>query len=414
MKIPIRESVVQLRLLSPFNMDRVAAVANVVAILSITLRRPTLYMKTTTILIASLYASVSLLAGGTQVDFNSIPKTGTLLIYAHLDDDLIWMLPWWNKTEKFIGGITPATPGYKSLIHEQQLLLNSRETGINYESNWITPFQDITDNEYTEYYGKNNPAYKYLETNHVISLWNDADLVTTRKEIDKVKIKLESYIADPNTQRIITHNNWGEYGHQHHRALNAAIRELAVKHKKDVWMLGCDNGYFVDVTVPDGINYTTTDFNDELLYTGIRDIYKAFNAWTWLELVPSGRHDFIQIVDAGIDKTELLEIKPSIDIINNALKVKLNPGINTGVLADWWVLCNTNGNWYCLTPTGWSDSVFTPVYQGALNYLPETEIFSISNMLVGDYTFYFAVDFIADGIVTEDNMVVTSVNVVVR
>ena len=67
-------------------------------------------------------------------------------------------------------------------------------------------------------------------------------IILVRKEINRIKSKLEQYIASPDVSRIITHNNWGEYGHQHHKAVNVAVRELAVKYRKDVWMLGCDNG----------------------------------------------------------------------------------------------------------------------------------------------------------------------------
>ncbi len=66
---------------------------------------------------------------------------------------------------------------------------------------------------------------------------------------------------------MITHNNWGEYGHQQHRAINKAVRELAVKYRKDVWMLGCDNGDFEDVDVPNGITYTMGSFDDpDIIY----------------------------------------------------------------------------------------------------------------------------------------------------
>ena len=78
----------------------------------------------------------------------------------------------------------------------------------------------------------------------------------SRYEINKLKAKLEQYFADPSMRRVITHNNSGEYGHRHHMGVNKAVRELAVKYRKDVWMLGCNNGDFRDVYVPDNIVYT--------------------------------------------------------------------------------------------------------------------------------------------------------------
>lgn len=100
----------------------------------------------------SLIGYITLNAQGTQVDFSIIPKSGTILIYAHMDDDLIWMLPFWKITEKFIGGAMPATPSYETIVGEQQDFLDNNSYNIGYESNWFTPWDPITDREYTEYY----------------------------------------------------------------------------------------------------------------------------------------------------------------------------------------------------------------------------------------------------------------------
>ena len=112
-------------------------------------------------------------------------------------------------------------------------------------------------------------------------------------------------------RRVITHNNWGEYGHQHHRGLNLAVRELAVKYRRDVWMLGCDNGEFVDVYVPNGITWAYGSFDTPDLYTGIRTIYENNGRWTWYtDRIPSGDHKFIKIVDGGSDKSNILRGDP--------------------------------------------------------------------------------------------------------
>ena len=183
-------------------------------------------------------------AQGTRVDFSTIPKSGTILIYSHLDDDLIWMLPFWSITEKFIGGAMPTAPRYNTIIHQQQAFLDNNGYDIDYESNWFTPWDPITDSEYTEYYWANDPSYHYLSSDHLEYRSHLNRVQMPAKEINKVKAKLEQFFADPAMKRVITHNNWGEYGHAHHQAVNQAARELAVKYRKDVWMLGCDNGVF--------------------------------------------------------------------------------------------------------------------------------------------------------------------------
>jgi len=251
------------------------------------------------------------------VDFNTIQKSGTVLINAHMDDDLIWMLPFWDISEKFILGAMPRTPVYEAIVHGQQGLIDGLGYNIDYEANWITPWGGITAEEYHEYYDLGNLNYSYLANDHLIAFWNlTQDTETDRKEINRIKSKLEQYIASPDLSRIITHNNWGEYGNQHHKALNKAVRELAVKYRKDVWMLGCDNGTFIDVDVPDGIKYTLASFDDPALYTGIRSIYYNYEwHWTWDDyLIPSGNHKFIKIVEAGIDKSDILPPVQEVDV----------------------------------------------------------------------------------------------------
>ena len=266
--------------------------------------------KSLLILILLMSGLISAFAQGTQVDFSTIPKSGTILIYTHMDDDLIWMLPFWSKAEKFINGVMPSTPSYSTIISEQQIFMNNNGYDIEYESNWINPWGTITQQEYAGYYWHNESEFQYLENDHILTSWNDYDTQLARREINRIKSKIEQFIAIPDVSRIITHNNWGEYGHQQHVALNKAVRELAVKYRKDVWMLGCtiSSGNFNDITVPESITYTLSNFSNQSLFTGIRSIYLNNNCWTWYEdIVPSGDHKFIKIVEEGNDKSYILD-----------------------------------------------------------------------------------------------------------
>ncbi len=236
------------------------------------------------------------------VEFNSIPKSGTTMIYAHMDDDLIWMLPFWSITEKFINGAMPSTPTFGTIINEQQAFLNNNGYNINYESNWITPWGTITQDEYSDYYWGNYSSLSYLADDHLISLWDNSDIQLVRKEINRIKAKIEQYIGAADVSRIITHNNWGEYGHQHHKALNVAVRELGVKYKKDVWI----SDFYLYDDIPSEITYTSGNYNTPELYTGIKSIYKKYGCWTWNEDVTSGEHEYIKIVDEGVDKSDIL------------------------------------------------------------------------------------------------------------
>ena len=168
------------------------------------LRKLTLVFLTSIIFIT--YAN----AQGIYVDFNTIPQTGTVLVYSHQDDDLIWMLPWWNITDKFIEGAMPPTPMFYNTIHDQQSYLDNNGYNIDYESNWITPWAPITDLEYIEYYWNNAPGYEYLALDHLEERLADDETPLSRTELNKMKAKLEQFIASPDVSRIITHDNWGE------------------------------------------------------------------------------------------------------------------------------------------------------------------------------------------------------------
>jgi hypothetical protein len=246
----------------------------------------------------------------TLVDFNTIPEEGTIMIFAHQDDDFIWMLPFWDKCEKFICGAYPATYVFESCIQNQQNFLNNNGYGIDYEANWKHPWETITHQEFTGFYWYGDTiTNNYLVHDHLRPFWDENDNNKKDVEINKIKAKIEPYIADPSTQRIITHNNWGEYGNGHHVILNKAVRELAVKYKKDVWMLGCYiiNGIYINYPFTGkAITYTEGDF-DATLYTGLRANYLLYNVWTWnTTVVPSGLYPFFKIVDAGIDKSDIL------------------------------------------------------------------------------------------------------------
>jgi hypothetical protein len=260
------------------------------------------------IIIGAFLISIGLsLNAQTFVDIGTIPKDGTILVNSHMDDDVIWMAPFWNITERFIIGAMPTTPDYNSLIHEQQVYLDANYPSIQYESNWEHPWGTITDSEYINYYWNLYGArqdYIYLSNEYLLcGPLSDAEIYN---EMIRIKAKLEQFIARDDVDRIITHNNWGEYGHEHHRALNKAVRDLAVKYHKDVWMLyaGINIDYSLnDFSVPAEMTYTSGTF-DPILYGAIRNIYDRYGKWTFsYTYTPNDAHPYSKIVDGGVDMT---------------------------------------------------------------------------------------------------------------
>lgn len=351
-------------------------------------------------------------------------------MFGHQDDDAIWMWPWWTKAEKFYLSMMPSTPSYNRLVNDIQNCLNTKGYKVDYAGNWISIWPEMTDDEY-----RNWPSNTNVYDSHILCSWDDNETETTRHEIIKVIIKLEPYIADQAVKRIVTHNNWGEYGHQHHRVLNKAIRYLAVKYKKDVWILGCDNGHFMDIKIPQQVEYTLCTFDKQDIFGGIRDIYKSYFAWTWCDSFPGGKHPFIKIVEGGVDRSYLLT-GANIDMSFVLPAIKANGSTNNITISkteklsiaielqnhdssipylngDWWVLVCANGNWFYLDDVGgWSqDDAWAPAFQGVLTNCGLTEVLNINGLATGFYTFYFVVDCYMDRVLNQNMMSFDSINV---
>ncbi|OQX03389.1 MAG: hypothetical protein BWK80_55785, partial [Desulfobacteraceae bacterium IS3] len=100
------------------------------------------------------------------------------------------------------------------------------------------------------------------------------------------------------------------------------------------------------------------------------------------------------------------------------ISLKLSPGEKKGADADWWLVCYVSGKWYYYKPDGKlteiSDiSSIAPAYQGKLFEVPATDIVSIPQLPVGNYTLIFGVDLNMNGKVDKDSLVVKTVNIAV-
>ena len=130
----------------------------------------------------------------------------------------------------------------------------------------------------------------------------------------------------------MTHNNWGEYGHQQHRLVNQAVRELAVEYKLDVYALGvqvhwpiyAESEGYEDVADRTGLPQPIQGFFDPETFYRIRQQYinrRSYGStpeitqklqhwsstlWTWSSkplAFPARWHPFIKLVQAGEDLT---------------------------------------------------------------------------------------------------------------
>lgn len=238
-----------------------------------------------------------------QVSVDAFRDGRTLVVFAHQDDDLLWMLPFWPVAAKFVLAGYPASQVFQRLVQ-------SFPRELNYADRWTPAWGTIDDDIYAE-------------------IFTDRCKRAPIVNLQTVKAHLRPYFT-PDIRRVVTHNNWGEYGHAQHRVVNVAVRQLAVELGLDVWALGtrvgiagADQSDYVDVAKTTGLPTIKAYFDADLFRT-VRSKYLEFapaastpeltnkfrqwspTLWTWSsaqEALPMGWRPFIQLVNHGVDLT---------------------------------------------------------------------------------------------------------------
>ncbi len=242
-------------------------------------------------LVSALMLSLLLLNGRNRKD-TLFEDDATLLIFAHQDDDLLWMQPFLDTAKCLLLSVSPPAPAHASVVAQHP---------ESYRNRWQSLFPPTTtDQEWIDGFGFRDRCARDQEWNY-----------------DKIATAVDAWVAKSEFTRIVTHNNWGEYGHIHHRWLNKAVREAAVRHKKDVWILYTmvlfhDNSA-VYLDLGDwGLASMRTKFSPDIFFK-LRGIYQktkfdanpsGIDTWTWFDgqdQYPHGERTYIKIVDQGID-----------------------------------------------------------------------------------------------------------------
>lgn len=229
----------------------------------------------------------------------------TVLVFAHQDDDLLWMLPFWPQAQQFLLSAYPALPQFQELIQ-------AFPPELHYSQRW-QPIWDIHDAEI------------------FAAIFTDKCLRAKIVYLESLKERLRPYLQT-GVKRVVTHNNWGEYGHVQHRLVNQAVRELAVEYAFDVYALGVqvqlqnynELASYENVAERTGLPQPIWGFFDTALFQRIRQEYLnrrpygrtpetthklqrwSSTLWTWSPkplAFPSGWRPFIKLVHAGEDLT---------------------------------------------------------------------------------------------------------------
>ncbi|MGH9384352.1 MAG: hypothetical protein ACRD2N_08725 [Vicinamibacterales bacterium] len=242
-------------------------------------------------------------AGGGQPSVAELSDGRTLVVFAHQDDDLLWMLPFWPVADTFLLAAYPAAPMFEELV-------KSFPPRLKYRARWKAIWNSVDNDIWAEVF---------------TDRCKRAPIIT----LATVKAHLRPFLAPP-IRRVVTHNNWGEYGHAQHRLVNIAVRQLAVEAGLDVWSLATrmppearEQPQYVNVAVQLGLP-TIEGFFDPNLFRELRAVYLAHipeastpeltakfrswwpTLWTWSdqpEAFPMGWRPFVKLVEMGVDLT---------------------------------------------------------------------------------------------------------------
>ena len=247
----------------------------------------------------------------------------TLVVFAHQDDDLLWMLPFWSVADRFLLAAYPAAPIFEEMV-------KSFPSRLKYHARWTPIWSSVDDDIWAE-------------------VFTDRCKRAPIVSLATVKSHLRPFLG-PTIRRIVTHNNWGEYGHAQHRLVNVAVRQLAVEMGLDVWSLGAsmprearEQSQYVNVADQLGLP-TIEGFFDTNTFRELRAFYLAripaastpeltakFRAWsptlwTWSdrpEAFPMGWRPFVKLVDKGKDLTvgngAIKRIEDDVPVLNDCL-----------------------------------------------------------------------------------------------
>lgn len=143
----------------------------------------------------------------------------TVLVFAHLDDELLWMEPFLGHAQALVQA-GPATAiatadHMKNFYASKSVYPNSQEL--------IFAFKPISTEQYLK---EARPEYRCFRDLNQYSYANTYDALYPILDLLKRK----------GAVRIVTHNPWGEYGHPNHRNVSAVVREIAVKLNLEVWI----------------------------------------------------------------------------------------------------------------------------------------------------------------------------------
>lgn len=210
----------------------------------------------------------------TPAPMPKFPSEGSVLVVAHPDDEILWF----GSVVADVAQIVicfrndPANPELAAArdrvldehpFKDRIVFLGLDETCAFNHANWPRP-------ETTEF------GLRIVKARQVAKAYQ-----LCYRQLEE---RLAPTIRDATS--VITHNPWGEYGHEEHVLVHRAATSLAVSEQKDVWYGNHASSWSEDlmrVYLDKSEHRIVSRDVDVGAMQDIADIYRAHGAWTWFE-----------------------------------------------------------------------------------------------------------------------------------
>ena len=210
----------------------------------------------------------------TSATFTDDALRNAVLVVAHPDDEVLWF----GSIAAKVGRIVVCyrdDPGNPDLAHgrdrtianhpwaERITSLDLTETGAFGFADWPSPAENRNGLEL------NAPAA--VRRNY-------------RRSASALRKRLSPIIAD--AQQVITHNPWGEYGHEEHvlvhRAVVSVCREASIPVWYDNYVSNWSERLAANALADPQGDIVSAGIDPDVC-ASVADVYRQFDAWTWFD-----------------------------------------------------------------------------------------------------------------------------------
>jgi LmbE family N-acetylglucosaminyl deacetylase len=196
------------------------------------------------------------------------------LVVAHPDDEILWFSSIVKNVDRIVfcfsevNGNSALSEGRKCVLrdfpHKQVSTLDIKEGDVFNLAEWKHPQPSLDGLEFR--------CTERASSRKAVYAQNYSELCERLRQV------LKGY------RNVITHNPWGEYGHEEHVQVYRAVKDAQAQLGFDVWVSNyCSNRSFrLMESYVSGFrsDYVTVPVDKEFA-AEVRDLYQRHGCWTW-------------------------------------------------------------------------------------------------------------------------------------